>query len=93
MVELRDLHSFQVLAAELHFGRAAEFLGINTSTLTRRITSLEGEIGVPLFARTSRSVRLTDSGRELAARLPKVMRALDAMLAAARASDEAVWEV
>jgi DNA-binding transcriptional LysR family regulator len=93
MAELDDLRSFAVLAGELHFARAAERLSVNPSTLSRRIRAIEHELGVPLFTRTSRTVALTDAGRELAARLPRILRDLDAALAGARAAAEAPWEV
>lgn len=93
VVELRDLHSFDVLARTMHFGRAAEELRTSPSTLSRRIRRLEREIGVVLLTRTSRSVALTPSGRELATRLPSALRHLELALAAARAPDDGGWEV
>src|SRR6478609_780791 len=53
----------------MHFGRAAEELHTSQSTLSRRIRRLEEEMGVVLLTRTSRSVALTESGRELATQL------------------------
>jgi DNA-binding transcriptional LysR family regulator len=93
IVELRDLLSFGVLADELHFTRAADRLGVNPSTLTRRIRGLEQELGLPLLHRTSRRVALTDAGRELATRLPFALRQIDSALAAARATAEGGWEI
>ena len=68
MVDLRDLHAFETLAAELHFGRAAVRLGVSQPTLSRYVRRLEHELGVVLAHRTSRTVRLTDAGHELATR-------------------------
>jgi DNA-binding transcriptional LysR family regulator len=92
-IELRDLESFRVLAEELHFGRAAARLGVNPSTLTRRIRTLERELDVPLLHRTSRRVRLTDAGGELVLRLPRALRELEGALAAARATADSGWEL
>jgi DNA-binding transcriptional LysR family regulator len=93
MLELRDLRSVGVLVEELHFGRAAGRLGVTPSTLSRRIRTIEQELGVPLFVRTSRKVALTDAGRELAIRLPAALRHLDTALAAARTPQDGDWQV
>lgn len=93
MAELRDLRSLETLVQELHFTRAAERLGVTPSTLSRRIRSIEDELGVSLFVRTSRSVVLTDAGRELATRLPAALRQLDGALLSARSAAEGGWEV
>jgi DNA-binding transcriptional LysR family regulator len=93
MVELRDLHSFDALADELHFTRAADRLGVHPSTLTRRVRAIEQELGLSLLHRTSRRVTLTDAGRELATRLPPALREIDSALAAARATAEGGWQI
>jgi DNA-binding transcriptional LysR family regulator len=93
VVELRDLHCFDVLARTMHFGRAAEELHTSQSTLSRRIRRLEEEMGVVLLTRTSRSVALTESGRELATRLPSALRQLELAHAAARTPGAGGWAV
>lgn len=81
MIELRHLRYFIAVAEELNFRRAAERVHIDQSPLSRAIRDLEEELGVPLFVRLPRSLKLTPAGlklltecRKLLVRLERVKR-------------------
>jgi len=65
MLTLKQLHYFIVVAEELHFGHAAERLGLAQPPLSQQIQKLEETLGVKLLLRTSRRVELTDAGAVL----------------------------
>ena len=80
-VELRELRIFLVLADELHFGRTAERLGISQPGVSEAVRVLESRLGVKVFDRTSRRVRLTPAGDRLKRSLVPALAALDQALA------------
>ncbi|MBE1496150.1 DNA-binding transcriptional LysR family regulator [Amycolatopsis lexingtonensis] len=80
-LETRELRYFVAVAEELHFGRAAERLGMAQPPLSRAIQQLERRLGVSLLKRDRRGVSLTGAGEML---LHEGRAALDATAAAAR---------
>lgn len=85
-MRLQTLRYFAVLAEELHYGRAAHRLSITQPPLSASIKALEAELGVQLFSRTSREVRLTAAGE---AYLVEVKKVLDGIARAGRAAKTA----
>lgn len=84
--DARELRYFAAVARELHFGRAAESLGIAQPPLSRAIRQLELRLGVQLFERDRRSVALTEAGAVL---VREAGVALDAVASAARRTQRA----
>jgi DNA-binding transcriptional LysR family regulator len=80
-LEARQLRYFVAVAEELHFGRAAERLGMAQPPLSRAIRELEHQLDVLLLKRTTRQVTLTHAGEVL---LRDARTALDAISAAGR---------
>jgi DNA-binding transcriptional LysR family regulator len=62
MDKLRALQYLVKVADTLSFSRAARAFGVPASSISRRITDLEAELGVQLLHRTTRTVRLTEIG-------------------------------
>jgi DNA-binding transcriptional LysR family regulator len=86
MTELRLWRQFLVLAEELHFGRAAARLHMTQPPLTQAIQGLERSLGVPLFARTRRSVALTPAGLALVPAVQRLLAAAEALPQVAQAA-------
>ncbi len=85
---LSALRLFARVARKGSFSAAGRELNIPQSTASRTIATLEREIGVALFVRTTRAVTLTDAGLEFLARIESVLAELDEAEHAARGTGE-----
>lgn len=80
----RDLEWFLVLIEELHFGRAAERLGITQSSLARAIRRLEAELDLPLVTRKSPQISPTVAGTRFADQVRPLLDGLELATAETR---------
>jgi len=88
------LQTFLTVARLGHLGRAAEALHQDQSTVSRKIAKLEASLGVPLFDRVGRSIRLTPAGERFIPRADRLLRELrEAVADAAGAADPEAGEV
>ncbi len=78
-MDVRQLRHFAAVARTLHFGRAAEQLGMTQPPLSQSIMALEREVGAPLFVRTKRSVALTPFGAEWLTHVRTVLDRVNAL--------------
>src|ERR1700692_101561 len=67
------LRTFVEVAKVEHLSRAAEALQADQSTVSRKIARLEQEVGVLLFERIGRNIRLTQAGRRLVGRAERIL--------------------
>jgi len=86
MIELRLLRYFVAVAETEHVGRAASQLHISQSPLSRQVRQLEELLGLQLFERARRRIRLTGDGRRLLGPARDLLARADALERGARAA-------
>ena len=67
-----DYKFFSTIASTRSVRSAAEVLGVNPSTVSRRLENFEDRLGVPLFTRSQRGLTITPEGAEVIAQVDKV---------------------
>jgi DNA-binding transcriptional LysR family regulator len=82
-VEFYHLRTFVAVAEEEHLTRAAERLCASLPAVSAHVRGLEEELGVPLFLRTPKGMRLTGEGRALLAEARRALSSLEAVRARA----------
>src|SRR6516225_8520362 len=70
---LVNLQAFLATADASGFSAAARKLNISTSVVAKRVTQLEARIGVPLFQRSTRQLKLTEAGQQYVDRARSVV--------------------
>ena len=73
---LSALRAFDAAARRLHFADAANELGLTPGAVSRQIQQLETNLGVKLFDRDSRTVKLTEMGKTYAADIASALDSL-----------------
>jgi DNA-binding transcriptional LysR family regulator len=75
--DLYELQLFHLVAEHRNFTKAGQAAGLTQSAITRQIAGMEARLGLPLFERTTRSVRLTPAGAMLYARSGAILAGVD----------------
>ncbi len=83
-MEIQQLRSFRAVASLLSFNKAADRLHYAQSSISAQIRSLEEELGVHLFDRLGKSIRLTESGAVLLQYANKILDLVDESQASVR---------
>ncbi|MGV1988625.1 LysR family transcriptional regulator [Agrobacterium sp. 22-221-1] len=76
-MELEQLRCFVAVAEELHFGRAAQRIGLLPASLGRHVKLLEASLRTPLLSRTTRNVALTEDGVVLLEEIRPILTRLE----------------
>lgn len=80
----RALRVFDAAARHLNFSRAAEEVGLTPAAVSHAVKEMEEQLGLVLFTRTSRTIRLTEAGAVMQAAAAKALEGLAAAAARAR---------
>ena len=85
-ITLKQLRYFEAVAEARHFGRAADACAVSQPALSVQVRDLEQSLGLALFERAPRNVRLTSFGEAFRTRARAILRDVDALDDLARAA-------
>ena len=88
-MEVADLEYLAASADAQSFSRAAAVLGINASTVSRRIGRLEDELGLALFERSQRGIRPTSGGKAVLLHVRRALAEIDGIRLSGRQNGSA----
>jgi len=80
-LDIQHLKYFVAAASEGNFTRAAEKLYVSQSAISKMVKSLEEELGVTLFDRSSKHIKLTDAGEILFSRAQAMIKSFESLIA------------
>ena len=83
MPHLDDIRAFTEVVAGGSLTRAGVRLGMSKSMISRRLARLETELGLPLLARTTRGMSLTEAGADFRPYAERIVAEIDAAMASA----------
>jgi len=89
-ITLRQMQYFEALAETLHFGRAAELVGVSQPALSAQIAEMEQQLGFRLFERGRGVVHLTDEAQAYRARIGRILAEVRELETAARSERKAL---
>ncbi|MGZ3684357.1 MAG: LysR family transcriptional regulator [Bdellovibrionota bacterium] len=87
------LKYFSAVAETGSVRRAAEILHVSPPTLSKAVHHLEEELGIKLFIRSGRNIRLTDAGRRFADKTKEVLRGLEELRHSAESESHPTQEI
>ena len=87
-MNLRDLKYIIAVSEYEHFGKAAQRCFVSQPTLSGQIKKLEDELGVAIFERTNRSVKITPVGKAIVIHARQILEQADAIVQLARAHQD-----
>ena len=82
-LNLADIRTFVLIADEGSFTNAAEVLNVSRSHVSRQLSALEKQMGVTLMIRTTRSLKLTDAGKQFHQQAKNALQQLEQAVIAA----------